>query len=294
MTRITDRLPLSPIHNTKTTTNVFKPYAKCKLAAREMESNVTKLECRQRQIDIGKNTEGYKNYINDITRKERTKDHPWTPNKFTVCSTRSWQGVMRIWRRKLHFWDVPKKGSDVSAGGPSTDFSSGPSAKNAEETSPSINSNVIPAVDGALHSSKPQQNSINFSKTLQQPIGIDHQTMSTIFASNAKDYLSNYLYSSSNTQPSFGNYHNTSKTTFQSTADKHCSSVIKHKENYYHSNSNIKETVETSYHSTLSYETAGKYRTTINQQTTGNYNDDSAFHLQQSIVDYLYDDEELW
>lgn len=38
-------------------------------------------------------------------RKERTPDHPWTPDKYTICSTRSWQGVMRIWRRKLHYWD---------------------------------------------------------------------------------------------------------------------------------------------------------------------------------------------
>jgi len=36
---------------------------------------------------------------------DRTSEHPWTPNKFSVCSTRSWQGMMRIWRRKLHFWD---------------------------------------------------------------------------------------------------------------------------------------------------------------------------------------------
>ena len=42
-------------------------------------------------------------------RLDRTKEHPWTPNKYNVCSTRSWQGMMRIWRRKLHFWDPPSE-----------------------------------------------------------------------------------------------------------------------------------------------------------------------------------------
>jgi len=72
---------------------------------RPKEKDPKKLTNRQRQIDIGKNTEGYRHYIQDVARSDRTVDHPWTPDKATECSTRSWQGVMRIWRRKLHFWD---------------------------------------------------------------------------------------------------------------------------------------------------------------------------------------------
>ena len=69
------------------------------------EKRLTK---RQRQIDIGKETVGYKVYCEKITRAERTKHHPQTPDKGVACSSRSWQGVVRVWRRKLHYWDTPE------------------------------------------------------------------------------------------------------------------------------------------------------------------------------------------
>lgn len=96
------RIPLEDVQNKKGTKN-FK-----KAVVVPVETDERKLATRQRQIDIGKNTEGYRRYVQDVARLDRTSDHPWTPNKFTVCSTRSWQGVMRIWRRKLHYWDPPE------------------------------------------------------------------------------------------------------------------------------------------------------------------------------------------
>ena len=67
-----------------------------------------RLKKRQRQIDIGKATEAYAIYCEKVPLKERTKHHPQTPDKGVACSSRSWQGVMRIWRRKLHYWDTPE------------------------------------------------------------------------------------------------------------------------------------------------------------------------------------------
>lgn len=77
-----------------------------KCMIKPLETDKRKLQTRQRQIDIGKETAGYKRYMREIRRKDRTLDHPRTPNKYTVCSTRSWQGTVRVWRRKLHYWDT--------------------------------------------------------------------------------------------------------------------------------------------------------------------------------------------
>jgi len=80
-----------------------------KYVVKPLETDKRKLQTRQRQIDIGKETVGYKRYMREVRRKDRTQDHPRTPNKYTVCSTRSWQGTVRVWRRKLHYWDTPEE-----------------------------------------------------------------------------------------------------------------------------------------------------------------------------------------
>lgn len=69
---------------------------------------------RQKQIDKGKNTTGYVNYVTIVPRDEREwwlKNvdgliiHPATPDKRRPCSKRSWEGTMRKWRRSLHQYD---------------------------------------------------------------------------------------------------------------------------------------------------------------------------------------------
>ena len=39
-------------------------------------------------------------------------EDPKTPDKFQICSTRSWTGQVRCWRRKLHEWDPPSEQLD--------------------------------------------------------------------------------------------------------------------------------------------------------------------------------------
>lgn len=101
------KMPLSEVNSNSNQFSKRYEHVKSRAIAKPIETNEKRLATRQRQIDIGKNTEGYRKYVAEVTRRERTKDHPWTPDKFTVCSTRSWSGIMRIWRRKLHFWDPP-------------------------------------------------------------------------------------------------------------------------------------------------------------------------------------------
>lgn len=72
----------------------------------ERETCPKKLASRQKQIDYGKNTTGYAMYVAQVPRNQRKRgDHPWTPNKFQICSKRSWDGQVRKWRRALHKFD---------------------------------------------------------------------------------------------------------------------------------------------------------------------------------------------
>ncbi|KAF9421125.1 hypothetical protein HW555_002837 [Spodoptera exigua] len=75
----------------------------------ELETDPLVLRRRQKQIDYGKNTVGYHNYISHVKYDERTKDHPKTPDKFAKYSRRSWDTLIKLWRKKLHEYDVEGK-----------------------------------------------------------------------------------------------------------------------------------------------------------------------------------------
>lgn len=81
----------------------------------ERETCPKKLTSRQKQIDYGKNTTGYSIYVSQVPRNQRKRgDHPWTPNKFQMCSKRSWDGQVRKWRRALHKFDPNEPECDDS------------------------------------------------------------------------------------------------------------------------------------------------------------------------------------
>lgn len=94
-------------------------------ANREVETSRDILDRRQKQIDYGKNTLGYDNYImkvpkwgevkekiywqvskiNFFFRTERTREHPKTPPKHLKYSRRAWDGLVKSWKKKLHKYD---------------------------------------------------------------------------------------------------------------------------------------------------------------------------------------------
>jgi hypothetical protein len=67
---------------------------------------------RQKQIDYGKNTVGYQTYCQSVDKFRRNKDDPKTPNKYRKYSRRSWDQLIKIWRRKLHAHDPPTMHSE--------------------------------------------------------------------------------------------------------------------------------------------------------------------------------------
>jgi hypothetical protein len=63
---------------------------------------------RQKQIDLGKSTEGYKAYTAKVPLEERAKDPrrcPSTPDRYDKISKRDFLSKVRAWRRALHLWD---------------------------------------------------------------------------------------------------------------------------------------------------------------------------------------------
>lgn len=80
-----------------------------------LETDHAVLSRRQKQIDFGKNTVGYDRYCSLVKREDRTKDHPKTPPKELKYSRRAWDGLIKSWRSRLHFWDPPNENGEPNS-----------------------------------------------------------------------------------------------------------------------------------------------------------------------------------
>lgn len=80
------------------------------------ETDAAVLSRRQKQIDYGKNTLAYERFVETVPRSERTRDHPRTPNKYGKYSRRAFDGLVKIWRKQLHYYDPPSGDKDTNRG----------------------------------------------------------------------------------------------------------------------------------------------------------------------------------
>ncbi|KAM7533462.1 hypothetical protein Aperf_G00000127635 [Anoplocephala perfoliata] len=61
---------------------------------------------RQRDIDRGKSSDIYQQYVNAIAKVDREVHHPRTPNKFRKVSRRAWDGMVKKWRLSLYNYET--------------------------------------------------------------------------------------------------------------------------------------------------------------------------------------------
>lgn len=103
--RFTERSHSSPVSSRKRSAASTSSLAKITFGTIEIETDMRVLNRRQKQIDFGKNTIGYQNYLDLTPKDKRTKDDPTTPEKFSRVSRRSWDQQVKLWRIKLHSYD---------------------------------------------------------------------------------------------------------------------------------------------------------------------------------------------
>jgi len=77
-----------------------------RLSKTERETDNHRLNQRQKQIDFGKNTPGYLNYVSEVPIDTRSKADPWTPDIHKKYPKRVWDVIVRTWRRQLHKYDL--------------------------------------------------------------------------------------------------------------------------------------------------------------------------------------------
>jgi len=79
---------------------------------KEKEFDADVLARRQKQIDYGKNSVAYDNYVNKVPKDKRSFNLPRTPDKNLKYSRRQWDGLIKAWKLQIHSWNA-KGDTDV-------------------------------------------------------------------------------------------------------------------------------------------------------------------------------------
>jgi hypothetical protein len=70
----------------------------------QRETDETTLKRRQKQIDYGKVSVDYEEYLEEIPIEKRNRFHPRTPDKLQKTSRRSFDSQIKNWKISIHKW----------------------------------------------------------------------------------------------------------------------------------------------------------------------------------------------
>ena len=90
--------------NSSSSLQDFKNWLENSKKEKELDPEV--LERRQKQIDYGKNTLAYQNYIRQIPKAGRPNHLPRTPIKnLKNYSRNQWDGSIKAWKKSIQLWN---------------------------------------------------------------------------------------------------------------------------------------------------------------------------------------------
>jgi len=132
---------------------------------KEKEFDADVLVRRQKQIDYGKNSVAYDNYVNKVPKDKRSFNLPRTPDKNVKYSRRQWDGLIKAWKLQIHSWNAKgdtdvfqkidewknKEEDDPILGGPSKEkYSTKKESESTKKEEESTKKETVPAKSGEL------------------------------------------------------------------------------------------------------------------------------------------------